>query len=287
MNRILIGCSLLWLMASCGGQKKQTEGSASENAVEQNDTVMADPSTVNDSLIVVEDFIPAAADESFVDFIYNFASDEDFQLSRIIFPISYYNDSIVQRISKEYWHFDPLFSHDQIYTVVFDREEDIELEKDTSAHSVQIDWIYLEDRHIKRYYFERKNDIWLLEAVNKEKMNTPSADVEDFYDFYARFATDSIFQSERLHKPLLFSTVDPEDEFSILETTLEGGQWFAFRPPMPTVRLSNIRYGQKESPKSNTKVLEFKGFGNGFCNTLYFRRISGIWKLVKFEDLGD
>ena len=100
MNRILIGCSLLWLMASCGGQKKQTEGSASENAVEQNDTVMADPSTVNDSLIVVEDFIPAAADESFVDFIYNFASDEDFQLSRIVFPISYYNDSIEQRMIR-------------------------------------------------------------------------------------------------------------------------------------------------------------------------------------------
>ena len=110
---------------------------------------------------------------------------------------------------------------------------------------------------------------------------------ENFYDFYHRFASDSIFQSERLSEPLLFSTVDPEDEFSVLETTLEKGQWFAFRPPMPTEKLTNIRYGQKETEESNTKIVEFKGLGNGLSNTLYFRRVHGKWKLYKFEDLGD
>ena len=84
-----------------------------------------------------------------------------------------------------------------------------------------------------------------------------------------------------------FASVDPEDEFSVLETTLEEGQWFAFRPPMPVAKISNIRYGQQETVKSNTKIVEFKGLGNGFSNTLYFRRIHGKWKLVKFEDLGD
>ena len=37
-----------------------------------------------------EPMVPATADESFADFFYNFASDEKFQLSRIVFPLPYY-----------------------------------------------------------------------------------------------------------------------------------------------------------------------------------------------------
>mgnify|MGYP000040150511 CR=1 FL=1 len=35
------------------------------------------------------------------------------------------------------------------------------------------------------------------------------------------------------------------------------------------------------------KVVEFKGFGNGFSNTLYFERRENIWQLIRFEDLSD
>lgn len=52
-------------------------------------------------------------------------------------------------------------------------------------------------------------------------------------------------------------------------------------------RLTNIHYGQRESSDSNTKIIDFKGFGNGFCNTLYFERKNGQWRLDKFEDLSD
>ena len=45
--------------------------------------------------------------------------------------------------------------------------------------------------------------------------------------------------------------------------------------------------GQNENSKSNTKVIEIKGFGNGFNNTLDFERRNGLWKLVQFEDLSD
>lgn len=110
---------------------------------------------------------------------------------------------------------------------------------------------------------------------------------EDFLTFYEHFASDSIFQRERLHHPLLFVTADPEDEFQILETTLDIGQWFAFRPPMMKEKLTNVRYGQTETLTSDTKVVEFKGFGNGFSNVMYFERRHGIWKLMKFEDLSD
>ena len=44
---------------------------------------------------------------------------------------------------------------------------------------------------------------------------------------------------------------------------------------------------QNENVHSNTKVIEMKGFGNGFNNTLYFERRHGLWKLMQFEDLSD
>ncbi len=47
--------------------------------------------------------------------------------------------------------------------------------------------------------------------------------------------------------------------FSILETTLDLNQWYAFRPVLPVDKLSNINYGQKNSDYSNTKILKVNG----------------------------
>ena len=289
MKNILLGYVLLLMVVSCVGQQKRSESLSDEQGIElvQADSVLASDEGLSDTLIVVDEVVPTTADPSFIDFLYYFTSDEEFQHSRIQFPVSFYDETAVTRLTSDEWVFDPMFDSDQLYTVIFDKEEDLELENGSSTTSVQIDWIYLSDYHIRRYYFELKDDRWYMEAVNKEKMTRTTLGREDFYDFYHRFASDSSFQSERLSEPLLFSTVDPEDEFSVLETTLERGQWFAFRPPMPTEKLTNIRYGQKETDESNTKIVEFKGLDNGLSNTLYFRRVHGKWKLYKFEDLGD
>lgn len=276
---------MLMLMASCGGGKKKADPFAA--LTEQIDSIKVHPDSIQDSTVVVEEQVPAAADESFADFFYNFASDEAFQRTRVVFPFSLYKGKQVTRIKKADWKFDPLFSREPAYTVLFDKEEDMEIEKDTSLHSVQVDWIFLTDRRIKRYYFQRKKDSWFLEAINVEKLPNEEDGKEDFYAFYERFSRDSLFQQERLHDPLKFVTADPEDEFQILETTLEQGQWFAFRPPMMKGRMTNVHYGQPENIHSDYKVVEFKGFGNGFSNTLYFERYGGVWKLMRFEDLSD
>ena len=84
--------------------------------------------------------------------------------------------------------------------------------------------------------------------------------------------------------PLIFVTSDPDDDFSILETTIDHNQWFAFRPSLPVERLSNINYGQSNDWDSSTKILALKGVGNGFSNLLYFRKETGKWILYKFED---
>lgn len=288
MRVLIIGCCLVVLMASCGGGKKQVD--PFETLTEQIDSAMAvHPDSVCEITDAEEEAIPVSADESFADFFYNFASDENFQRRRVVFPCPFYRGEEVKRISADEWEYDPLFSREPVYTVLFDSEEEMEVEKDTAIHSVQVDWIYLSEEKVRRYYFERKDNRWYLEAVDVHRTKPESEDStkENFLTFYENFARDSVFQRSRLHNPLTFVTSDPEDEFQILETTLDEGQWFAFRPPMMKDRLTNVHYGQSENKDSDIKIVEFKGFGNGFNNTLYFKRHNGIWKLMEFEDLSD
>lgn len=285
MRTLIFGCCLVILTASCqGGNKK---AALSDVSTGQIDSLTVEPDSVQEVILVPEEEVPASADESFADFFYNFASEPDFQKSRVVFPFSFYKGKQVERIPREDWTYDPLFSKEPTYTVLFDSEEEMELEKDTSLRSVQVDWIYLNKHKIKRYYFQRKDRSWFLEAINVEAIAHEEDGKEDFFDFYRKFSCDSVFQSERLADPLAFVTVDPEDEFQILETTLDEGQWFAFRPPMMKERLTNVHYGQSGKMDSDYKIMEFKGFGNGFNNTLYFARRNGRWFLVKFEDLSD
>ena len=289
MKKLFYGCLALMLAASCG--ERGTRTGPSETATmeaELSDTAAAEsPEEETQLQLVKEQEVPATADESFADFFFNFASDDDFQKERIVFPISYYKGEEVLRTTRDDWQHDSLLSRSEVYTVMFDSDEDMYVEEDTSLTSVQVDMIYLVKRRVKRYYFERINDRWYLEAINMEPVTDKSDDTEDFFTFYSRFATDSVFQRERLHDPLAFVTADPEDDFSILETTLDVGQWFAFRPPLLQEWLSNIHYGQPSSVDSRQKILEIKGFGNGFCNTLFFNLRQGLWRLMKFEDLSD
>lgn len=253
------------------------------------DTVEATADTlVVEEWVEEEPELPARADENFADFFYNFALDEKLQRSRIVFPLASYIDSRKDSINEDEWVYDPFFSRLDAYSVLFDRVEDMDLEKDTTSTSVKIEWFHLAADRIKRYYFERIRGEWMLEAVDDAAIvSKESTQGEDFFDFYEHFVADSAFQAERVAEPLRFVTIDPEDEFQVLETTLEKGQWFAFQPALPQEFLTNVNYGQRLADDSRSRIIELKGFGNGFCNILHFHRRGGMWKLVKYEDLGD
>ena len=212
----------------------------------------------------------------------NFASDDVLQRQRVKFPLPYYNGDKKSNIEELNWKHDDLFTKQHYYTLLFDREEDMDLVGDTSLTSVQVEWMFVKTRMVKRYYFERIKGAWILEAINLRPIE--QSDNENFVEFFGHFATDSLFQSQRVREPLAFVTSDPDDDFSILETTLDLNQWFAFKPVLPVDRLSNINYGQRNDDDSPTKILALKGIGNGFSNILYFRRKAGEWELYKFED---
>ena len=285
MKKLIVGICLLGCLTSCVGGKKNTD--TQEEQMEWTDSIEA----MADSLLIEEveeePVIPVAADESFADFLYNFALDERLQLRRILFPLPYYMDNQKDSIMKEDWVHDPLFSQQEFYTMLYDNLDDAELEKDTASTSVRIEWIDLKQKKMKRYYFERLYGWWKLEAIDDATMLKEDNGQEDFYEFYERFANDSLFQAERVADPLPFVAPDPDDEFQILETTIQKAQWFTFQPKLPNEFLTNVNYGQRLNLNSRTRIIEVRGFGNGFSNTLYFRCRNGEWRLTRFEDLSN
>ncbi|MCD8165141.1 MAG: DUF4348 domain-containing protein, partial [Bacteroides sp.] len=174
------------------------------------------------------------------------------------------------------------FIDNYYYTLLFDNEEELDRIESDSLTSVQVEWFYLADRRVKRYYFEKINDIWKLEALNLRDIEDTGH--EDFITFLRQFAADSLFQAQHIRIPLQFAMLDPDDEFSLLESTIDLEQWYAFKPELPVDRLFNISYGQHNEDDSRTKILTFKGNNNRLSVHLYFRRHHGMWELYKFED---
>ncbi|MBP1594519.1 MAG: hypothetical protein H6Q12_1537 [Bacteroidetes bacterium] len=138
---------------------------------------------------------------------------------------------------------------------------------------------------IEKRFWKTDHLAWILNSIVISDIKNDEN--ENFIEFFHKFATDSIFQRSRTREPLTFVTTDPDDDFSILETTMEVNQWFAFAPRLPKEKFSNINYGQSNSESSNTKILSMKGLGNGFSNTLYFKRQGKLWEFYKFEDLSN
>ena len=279
MKKLIAGVILLSMLSSCNNKKSKIDPFAS--ITQEVDSIRHQTDSIPEDKLP-EDQQPIQADESFDDFVYNFASDDALQRQRVKFPLPYYNGDEKSNIDERHWKHDNLFTKQHYYTLLFDREEDMDLVGDTSLTSVQVEWIFVKTRMMKRYYFERIKGAWILEAINLRPIERN--DKENFVEFFGRFATDSLFQSQRVSDPLAFVTSDPDDDFSILETSLDVNQWFAFKPELPSERLSNINYGQRNDDNSPTKILALKGIGNGFSNILYFRRKAGEWQLYKFED---
>lgn len=282
MKKLIAGVVLLLFLASCGNKKAQIDPFAS--ITNEVDSVIRHKSKADSThqKRTSDTPKPIEADESFDDFIYSFASDDTLQRQRVKFPLPYYNKDNASKIEKKFWKHDNLFFKQSYYTLIFDSEEEMDLVGNTALTSVQVEWIFIPKRMMKKYYFERVKGAWMLEAINLNSI--AKTDDEDFVDFYGRFVSDSLFQCQRIRQPLQFVTSDPDDDFSILETTLDLNQWFAFKPALPTEKLSNINYGQKNDVRSMTKILALKGIGNGFSNLLYFQRRGGEWELYKFED---
>lgn len=283
MRTLSIGLVLLLLCYACSG-KKEKEGSLQREPVKAEDSLSDSEDTlVMDS--VAKAAIPKNLDETFDDFVYTYAKDRRFQLLRTRFPLPFVTDSTKTTVDRKEWIHDDLYTHQEFYNMLFDKESDMDYEKKTDVNKVYVAWLFLDKQKTRRYNFERVNGEWtLLNITEKSLRKNPN---EDFLKFFYRFCNDSVYQRNHVEQSLKFTTSDPEDEFNVIEAFISVDQWFVFRPALPHKKMTNINYGQPYSAKTQQKIVAFRGIGNGYSNTLFFSRKGGEWILTAYEDFSN
>ena len=134
---------LLGILGACGNKKTNIDPFASITKEVDSIRRVADSIHCDES---PEDRQPIQADESFDDFIYNFASDDVLQRQRVKFPLPYYNGDKKTNIEEHNWKHDDLFTKQHYYTLLFDREEDMDLVGDTDVYKRQAKTYSVNDR---------------------------------------------------------------------------------------------------------------------------------------------
>lgn len=264
--------------SSCKEGKVSGIFSSDENEYEDSVEVF-----VGDTLhLFEEEEPPVAVDELFDDFFFSFASDSRFQNQRISFPLSCKDGDDVISLSRDDWRQFNSFDTQDFFSVIYEREHDLELQKDTSINNVSVEWVYLQDDYVERFNFNRINGKWTLTDMEKDQFRIlPNG---DFLDFYSQFIADSVYQRNALCLPLkLVLTPQGDDEEEQVES-LDADEWFAMKSdlPFPEDMLINIDYGQS-CISQNRKTLLMEGVSNGLQMKFMFNKQGSDWKLVQIE----
>ena len=282
MKRLLIGTLVLTaLMFSCKG--KQTTGTAeaapqdTTDSIAQQDTVPADTM----EMLITQTPMPRAADELFDDFLFNFAANRKLQMERVAFPLLKVRGTDSSRVKLGEWQMERFFMRQDFYTVLFDNEQQMELVKDTTVNLATVEKIYFNTGAVIQYMFHRIKGAWMLTEINTQPITTNRN--ASFLQFYHKFVTDSLFQTESLNETVEFVGPDPDDDFARMEGILTPDTWPAFAPELPDKMIYNVVYG---TPKDTTdkKIFVMRGIANGLEVEMTFRQREGRWQLVKLTN---
>lgn len=225
---------------------------------------------------------PAAVDELFDDFLYNFIDDAHFQGQRIVYPLPCKTGDEEKKLTQQEWPQYDHFKNQELLSVIYEREQDFVLSKDTSMQSVAVEWIGLKSDEVEKFHFNRVENKWMLTEIDKKhRSEIPNG---DFLNFYARFVADSIFQREALAEPVKVILTSEDGEEEPQEEHLNADEWFEMRQslPLPTDAIVNVNYGQA-SISQNRKILMLQGLGNGMQMKFKFNKQDDGWKLMEME----
>lgn len=268
--------SVIVICFSSGGctDKKTTEDSPSI------DSLNVDSLSMNEEM-QGEANMPKGADELFDDFFFNFAANKKLQKARILSPLPWYKNKVLQKkTTKDHWTIEQFFMPDGYYTLIFDKKEQIDVVKDTTVNHVVVEKINLNKDNIKQYYFDRLDGEWMLTSINELPVDSSSN--ASFLKFYHRFSGDEEYQLQSINDLVTFSAPDPDDDFNTITGMMVPEQWPAFKPSLiPSGVIYNIYYGQPYV-KSNQKVFLIRGIANGLESEMVFQNKNGVWKLIKF-----
>ena len=290
MKKGLLGfCIAMCLFVACGKRQGESQPTLSTPVLVTSDKVYLDTLEEGDLeelfFSPVEENFFSGRDGIFEEFLYEFCADSAMQMHRIHFPLPYLHSGEETMLSEEDWTTLGLLNLTDIYHTLFEHDAEMDIERDTSVRKANLECVDMKSKVVRVFSFEKQGEWWMLHRINELMFNEYRH--RDFYSFYYRFITDSLYQSVHVNDPMTFVTVDPEDDFNILEANIDMEQWFAFNPLLPEHLLMNVEYGVKPSRRPTRKILTCKSLGGNFNTTSYFRRIGGEWVLTRFEDMSN
>lgn len=275
---LVIAVATLILLGSCK-DKKMTNAFDGEDDLGE-DSIEA---FVGDTLhLFEEEEPPAAVDELFDDFFFNFLDDDRFQGQRISYPLPCKDGEADERLTKEDWHRFDHFKNQEVLSVLYEREQDYALSKDTSMQHVGVEWIQLRNDEVEKFLFNRVEGKWMLTAIEKKRRaDMPNG---DFLDFYAHFIADSLFQRHSLAEPVKVILTSDDGEEEPEEEHLTADEWFEMKNslPLPTEEIVNVDYGQA-CISQNRKTLLLQGVSNGMQMKFKFTKDGDDWRLMEIE----
>ena len=278
MRKGLVIAVALGCLLSCK-DSKMTNAFGNEDEMEE-DSIEA---FVGDTLhLFEEEEPPAAVDELFDDFFYNFMEDSRFQGQRIAYPLPCKDGDDNEKLTKQDWSQYDHFKNQEVLSVLYEREQDYALSKDTSMQHVGVEWIQLKEDDVERFLFNRVEGKWMLTEINKKKVaDMPNG---DFLNFYAKFMDDTVFQRKSLAEPVKVILTSDDGEEEPQEEYLNAEEWFEMRNslPLPTDELINVDYGQA-CISQNKKTLLLQGISNGMQMKFKFTKDGDDWILKEIE----
>ena len=274
---VIAGATLI-LLGSCR-DKKMTNAFDDEDDLDE-DSIEA---FVGDTLhLFEEEELPVAVDELFDDFFYNFMDDDRFQSQRIVYPLVCTEGEETERLTKDDWHRFDHYKNQEVLSVLYEREQDYALSKDTSMQHVGVEWIQLRNDEVEKFLFNRVEGKWMLTEVEKKhRGDMPNG---EFLDFYAHFMADTVFQRQSLSDPVKVILTSDDGEEEPEEEHLNADEWFEMRNslPLPTEEIVNVDYGQA-CISQNRKTLLLQGVSNGMQIKFMFTKDGENWKLMEIE----
>lgn len=270
------------LFISTGCSSKKDNGVIDSVGVDSMETIIDTASTDSITELIEETPMPAAADELFDDFFFNFAASKKVQSERIIFPLSYDNNGKASKIAMNQWIREKFFMDQEIYTLILNNPKQVALTKDTTVNNVTVERINIGGGSVTRWHFARTQGLWRMDS--KRDMALSQHPDASFLKFYNSFATDTAFQKRSLAETVSFTGPDPEDDFGTISGEIIPEQWQDFAPEMmPSGTLYNIIYGPETKANTSTRTLLIRGISNSIQMEFDFTKSAKGWVLKKMN----
>lgn len=278
---VFVGFTAILVLLSCGGKETQTSNSVPEEE-EMEDSISLQEE-VEEELGLSEETTPNL-DGVFNDFLFAYLHSRTLRQERTARPLRLeYTERPTEMLEDFDAEFEFGFLSGEYFTTLYGNvsqmqaEDDEELEEDSI---VSLQRINLNDGTIRNFVFVREEGRWQLDAIREATFNDD--DLCDFLSFYARFCSDSLFQTQSIANPLQIVLQDPDDEEENINGIIDADQWQTFCSEVPSGIISNIRKGQHYG--GHRLVMRKSGLSNGLQEVFTFTKEKTGWHLTKYEN---